>query len=239
MRRLVVCGAGLVLGRCLLHGAARLGPLLEARHDLVDAQQHGRGLDRGLERLRLDGEGLPHAQLAHVDQLARVAVDAPGAVALRVLGLHPHRHEHIQRERMDRATYAQLRDDADDVGAAVLSECARNDLHCLAHGAVRILRLPSTAWLFCDRPTAICKAKCKETSTMIKRTYGHFVCTAARHKARVQQHVAGNAHGVLQLRSTSLNTSYTQAAQTHTYTHNEQSVTQQNTNNQATTAEEQ
>ena len=56
-------------------------------HDVIDAQEHARGLDRRLERLDLDAGRLVKAVLLHVDKLRGVAVYAPLVLAVRVLGL--------------------------------------------------------------------------------------------------------------------------------------------------------
>lgn len=55
--------------------------------DVVDAEQHTGGLDGGLQGLHLDLVRVPHAGLAHVDQLPLHAVHAPEALASGVLGL--------------------------------------------------------------------------------------------------------------------------------------------------------
>mmetsp|Transcript_31604 Transcript_31604/g.60794 ORF Transcript_31604/g.60794 Transcript_31604/m.60794 type:complete len:698 (+) Transcript_31604:198-2291(+) len=110
----------LPLWRLLRRRRLLLLALVRARDDLVDAQQHRRRLHRRLERLDLDGERLPHAERLHVCEHALLAVDAPrGVCAVCVLG-------------------AQLSQHADDVGAAVLEERARDHLEGGASGAVGV-----------------------------------------------------------------------------------------------------
>ena len=54
-------------------------------------------LDRRLDRLRLNGVGLPHAVVVHVDQLATLAVHAPRRVAVDgVLGLESSTNKLIE-----------------------------------------------------------------------------------------------------------------------------------------------
>ncbi len=67
--------------------------------------------------MHLDGLGLPHAVLLHVDQLALVSVDAPRALALGVLG-------------------AQVGEHAHGALARVLDQCSRDDLEGLSHRPV-------------------------------------------------------------------------------------------------------
>mmetsp|Transcript_28816 Transcript_28816/g.67579 ORF Transcript_28816/g.67579 Transcript_28816/m.67579 type:complete len:246 (+) Transcript_28816:440-1177(+) len=111
----------LALRRLLRRGGLLLGLLLVcARDNLVDAQQHRRRLNGGFERLHLDGEGLPHAERSHVGERPLLAVDAPADVlAARVLG-------------------AQLRQHADDIGATVLEQRARDHLERSGRSAVGV-----------------------------------------------------------------------------------------------------
>ena len=75
--------------------------LLRSGNNVVDAKDHACALDGRHDRLPLYAEGLPNSQLIHVDQVPRLAVDAPvarltclpagGALVVvgRVLGAEP------------------------------------------------------------------------------------------------------------------------------------------------------
>merc|ERR1712227_893895 len=69
-----------ILWRSRLYRAVLLLWLMRARHDLVDAQQHRRRLNRRLDRLRLDGDWLPHTDVFHVREHTLLAIDAPRRV---------------------------------------------------------------------------------------------------------------------------------------------------------------
>lgn len=117
-----------------------------------------------LDTLELDGLGLPHTVLLHINQLARVTIQTPGGVALDVLG-------------------AQLGQHANRAGAGVLCQCARNDLHSVRDSLVG----PLLDTL--DRAGNL---------TELDRD-SHLDGTTTGSKAGVEDHVAGNGHGVLQV----------------------------------------
>ena len=115
--------------------------------------------------LKLDGERLPDAELLHVDELALVAVDAPRRIAVHgVLG-------------------AQSRERADDVGAAVLNERARNDLE----GARERTKRPLM--------------DVRDRLGLVLEQLGdlHLAGAAARHQERLEHDVARHIHGVLEV----------------------------------------
>ena len=60
-------------------------PTLHSGHDIIDAKQHARRLDGGLDGLGLHLEGVPHAQFAHVRDGSLHAVHAQEpSLALRL-----------------------------------------------------------------------------------------------------------------------------------------------------------
>ena len=74
-------------------------------------------LDRSLDALKLDGLGLPNTVLLHINQVAGLAVQTPGVVALNVLGTETGKH-------------------TDGAGASVLGQCTGNDLHSVGNSLV-------------------------------------------------------------------------------------------------------
>lgn len=74
-------------------------------------------LDSRLDALQLDSLWLPHTVLLHVHQCTSVAVDAPRAQSLSVLGAQVGEHAH-------RAC------------TSILDKCAGDDLHRLGHSLV-------------------------------------------------------------------------------------------------------
>lgn len=74
-------------------------------------------LDCSLDALKLDSFGLPNTVLLHINQVARLAVQTPGVVALNVLGTETGKH-------------------TDGAGASVLGQCTGNDLHSVSNSLV-------------------------------------------------------------------------------------------------------
>ena len=161
-----------ILCRSSARGAATTptGGSLASRNttqDIVDAQHHGRRLDRSLERLDLDLPRLPYTQLGrvHVRDHALRAVDPPGLV------------------HTSRVLRTQLRYDADDLGAAVLRERARDHLQRV-----------------CDREHGLLLHALHRLSRLAQvRGDGHLDRTTAGQHEGVVQQVPGHRHGVLQV----------------------------------------
>mmetsp|Transcript_27198 Transcript_27198/g.108903 ORF Transcript_27198/g.108903 Transcript_27198/m.108903 type:complete len:235 (+) Transcript_27198:1550-2254(+) len=153
--------------------------LRDARDDVVDAEDERGRLDGGLEHLDLDGERVPdgalvevllrrRAQLgAHVDELPRRAVDAPAEALGRVEVLR-----------------LELREHADDFGAAVLGEGPRHDFHRSRDGHDRKLQDPDRGVRRFRRQRAVQR---------------HLGRAAAGEQFGLQHDVLDDLHGVLQV----------------------------------------
>eukprot|EP01137_Pigoraptor_chileana_P019539 Opistho-2@80698 len=91
---------------------------LEARHNVVNAQNHDGRLDGCLDCLNLDGHWLPDAKVLHVRKHALVAINTPRDVACR------------------RMLCPECGESANDVCTTVLDESAGDNLECRSHGLV-------------------------------------------------------------------------------------------------------
>mmetsp|Transcript_17104 Transcript_17104/g.49578 ORF Transcript_17104/g.49578 Transcript_17104/m.49578 type:complete len:482 (+) Transcript_17104:407-1852(+) len=161
----------LVRARRLGLGFLGRAPALHAAHDIVDAEEHARHLDRRLDRLLLHHQRLPDAELTHVREDALLPVDAPGAGAGCARSGRRGRRGVLG---------AQFRDDAHNVAAAVLCEGARDHLESLRRRLVGPLERPLHALGLLREADA----------------EGHLARAAPRHEHGCLVNVARDAHGV-------------------------------------------
>lgn len=88
--------------------------------------------DRGLDTLKLDGLGFPHAIVRHVDQAALLAVDSPRVAALGMFG-------------------PKFRQDPNRALARILYQRTGDDFHSFCHGLVRpLLHAVNALGLLCQ-----------------------------------------------------------------------------------------